>query len=278
MNPVVNHLIQLQELTLIRAEQKIHKHENRVEQLEGAIDDMTGQLTADVRSIFLRLQRRSPIVIVPVSNGICSGCGLKLPISLVQEVRQAPGLTHCPTCTRILYTPYEPVRRLHEAPNRIKPAKPGISRFSSPSLMIPRLSGSKRNEVIRELTDAMHTSGFVDNSDKLYEEALRRETIMSTAVDHGLAFPHVRGIEGGALTLAMGMSSEGIPFDEDNKTLTHLVFFIVIPTAANAFYLKLLAGLTDVLRKAENREKLMAEEEPEKLWKTLIKVTRPAVS
>ncbi len=278
MNPVLNHLIQLQELMLIRSEQKLHQHDNRVEQLDNAIDSMTEKLNADTRSILMRLQRRSPLVIVPVSNGICSGCGLKLPISLVQEIRKSSGLTHCPTCTRILYTPYETVRRLQDTPGRIKPVKPGISRFSSPSLMIPQLAGNTRDAVIKELAEVMHAGGFVDNADRLYEEALRRETIMSTAVDHGLAFPHVRGIEGGALTLAMGLSREGIPFDTESKELTHLVFFIVIPTAANAFYLKLLAGLTEVLRNSDNIEKLMAEETPEKLWKTLVKVTRSAVS
>lgn len=278
MNPIVNHLIQLQELTLIRSEQRLHKHENRVDQLDVAIAEMTDQLNDNVRSIYHRLQKRTPIVIVPVSNGICAGCGLKLPISLVQDVRKSPGLTHCPTCSRILYTPDTTARRLREAPSRLKPLKAGISRFSSPALMIPRLTSATRNEVIRELSEIMCATGFVDNQEKLFEEALRRETIMSTAVDHGLAFPHVRGIEGGALTLAVGLSPKGFHFDEDSKSLTHLVFFIVIPTAANAFYLKLLAGLTEALRKKENRDKVMAEETPEKLWKTMVKVTRSAIT
>ncbi len=278
MNPVVNHLIQLQELTLIRSEQKLHKHDNRVEQLDASIEQMTAQLTGDVRSLCMRLQKRAPIFIVPVSNGICAGCGLKLPISLVQEVRKTTGLIHCPICTRVLYYPESTARRLREPPSRVKPLKAGISRFSSQALMAPRLASNTRNDTIRELTDMMRVAGFIDNSERLFDESLRRETIMSTAVDHGLAFPHVRGIEGGALTLALGVSPQGVRFDANEHNLTHLIFFIVIPTAANAFYLKLLAGLTDVLRKSENREKLTVEETPEKLWKALVRITRSSIT
>ena len=50
-------------------------------------------------------------------------------------------------------------------------------------------------------------------------------------------------MEGGGLTLAMGLSSKGIKFGGPARSLTRIVFLIVIPSAASAFYLKLLAGL-----------------------------------
>ena len=53
---------------------------------------------------------------------------------------------------------------------------------------------------------------------------------------------------------------------------------MVIPTAASAFYLKLLSGLSQVFQKAENREKLLEAETSEKMWKALVKATRLAIS
>ena len=41
-----------------------------------------------------------------------------------------------------------------------------------------------------------------------------------------------------------------------------------------AFYLKLLAGLSQVFQKAENRDKLLEADTSEKLWKALMKATR----
>ena len=96
--------------------------------------------------------------------------------------------------------------------------------------------------------------------------ALNRESMASTAVDHALAFPHVRGVEGGGLTLTLGIHKKGIKFDPSSRKLTRIFFFMVIPTAASAFYLKLLAGLTQAFRKEENRERLLEAKTEEDLW------------
>ena len=143
--------------------------------------------------------------------------------------------------------------------------------------MISELDCDDKEGAIAALAGQMETEGFVDKADLLVEEALRREALYSTAVDHGLAFPHVRGVEGGALTLSVGLSKKGIHFDGPNGDLTHIVFFIVIPTAASAFYLKLLAGLTETFMVEDAREALMAAEDQAAVWKVLVKTTRKAI-
>ena len=100
---------------------------------------------------------------------------------------------------------------------------------------------------------------------------------MSTAVDHGIAFPHARGVEGGGLTLAVGLSAKGIRFSPESRALSRIIFFVSIPTAASAFYLKLLSGLTKTFEKTAHREKLQAAETPEELWKALKSTTRAAI-
>ena len=144
--------------------------------------------------------------------------------------------------------------------------------------MISDLAATDRDGAITELCAKMSAEGFVDNGDRLAEEALRREAIVSTAVDHGLAFPHVRGVEGGGLTLSLGVSRKGIKFGGSAKSLTRIVFLIVIPTAASAFYLKLLSGLTQAFRDEAARELLLKAETPEELWKCLSKATRLTIT
>ena len=61
---------------------------------------------------------------------------------------------------------------------RGQPAKTGIVRFSSPELMVPRLGGTTRDEVLAELTDRLEAEGFVVNGDEIYQEALNREAIV----------------------------------------------------------------------------------------------------
>lgn len=278
MHPVVNHLIQLQELVLIREEQKVTKKgSDHLQQLDAAIKGMSDKLSPDIHTLFDKLNKKDHIVIVPVAEGICVACGMKLPISQVQAVRNAKSVQSCPNCARMLYYPESAPRRVGKMPRRSEPPKVGISRFSSHTLMVPRLASTDREGVIKELAYKMEHEGFIDNAGKLVEESLRRETILSTAVDHGLAFPHVRGVEGGGLTLALGISKKGVDFGGSGKTLTRIVFFMAIPTTANAFYLKLLAGITETFRKPETRKIIMSEKDPEKLWKALVRVTKATV-
>ena len=277
MHPTINHLVQLQELTLIRTEQRAQRGGARLDELNASVDSLSGQLPADIQGTVTRLQKRDPLFVVPMSNGCCTGCGMKLPTSHVQAVKVSEHIQVCPICTRILYHQEGYARHIAKAPRRTEPRKIGVSRFSAPALMIPRLNASTRDEAIREMAAKMQTEGFVDDAEKLTEAALKREAIVSTAVDHGLAFPHVRGVEGGGLTLSLGISQKGIRFDGHDKTSTKIVFFMVIPTAASAFYLKLLAGLAETFMDAEARKILMAEEEPDKLWKALVKLTKKTV-
>lgn len=278
MHPKINHLIQLQELSLIRAEQKAHRHGHRLEELDASIVSLTSQLSSEIQSLVLRMQKRDSIIIVPMVNGTCTGCGMRLPTSHVQQVKVSDQLQVCPICTRLLYFEESLPRHIGKAPRRTEPRKVGVARFSAPSLMIPRLAATTRDEAIRELAGKMQESGYVDDAGKLIEAALKREEIVSTALEHGLAFPHVRGVEGGGLTLGLGISSKGIRFNEEESALTKIIFFIVIPTAASAFYMRLLAGLASTFTDADARKALLAEDHPDKLWKALVKVTKKTIA
>lgn len=274
MNAIINHLIQLQELSLIRTEQQTHRHGERLEELNASILHLADELPADIHGMVGKLQKRDVVFIVPIAQGGCAGCGMKLPISLVQAVRREEKIHNCPICTRLLYYPDSPPRHVATAPKRSEPRRVGISRFSAESLMIPRLEATTRDAALHEITMRIQNEGFVDDGEKLYQAALQRESVVSTVLDHGTAFPHARGIEGGGLTLAVAISPKGIQFSEEDKTLTRMIFFMAIPTAASAFYLKLIAGLAETFVDPAARKALMSAGESNLMWKTLVKLTR----
>jgi mannitol/fructose-specific phosphotransferase system IIA component (Ntr-type) len=277
MHPLANHLIQLQELALIREEKKVTGPAAHFETLDESIAAMKKELPRDIGVMFEKLYKKDHNVIIPISDGVCAVCGMSLPRSLVQAVRIGKDIHNCPNCARIIYYPESPPRRVGKAPRRTDPKKPGISRFSSHSLMIPKLESTDKEGAIGELAYKMEYEGFVDKADKLVEAALRREAILSTAFDHGLAFPHARGVDGGGLALVLGISRKGMKFGGLDKSLTRIIFFIAIPTAASAFYLKLLAGLTETFMHADARKTLTEEKDPERLWKALVRLTRSTI-
>ena len=55
------------------------------------------------------------------------------------------------------------------------------------------------------------------------------------------------------------------------------MFFSAIPVAVSAFYLRLLAGLSDAFSREPNRKEVLAAKTPEELWKALVKATRRTV-
>jgi len=276
MQSLINHLNQLQELVLIRDEHRTTGDGRHMESLNASIDQLTDKLPPDIKSLYQRLYKKDHIVMAPMYNGCCAICGMRMPISQVQAVRLCKQIQNCPSCARILFEESDAPRWVGETPSRTEPRKSGISRFSAESLMAPDLKGTTGAEVIAELATLMEQKNFVSGADKLVETALEREAVLSTAMENGLAFPHVRGVEGGGLTLSLGVSKKGVKFD-DAGNVCNIIFFITIPTAVSAFYLRLMSGLTETFLKEQNREMILAAETPEQLWKALTKATRYSI-
>ena len=274
----INQLIQLQDLIFARDQQEASMPGARLTQLDASISTMLADLPIEVGQHFAKMHKKGNLAIVPIASGVCSACGMVLPVSQVHAVHAGDRVYHCPSCARFLFYPEAAPRRVGEKRRRGEPMQVGIARFSSPGLMVPSLAATEWEGAIGELCQVMEQQGFIDNGRRLHEEALKREAIVSTAVDNGLAFPHVRGVEGGGLTLALGLSRKGIRFAGAGRGLTRIVFLVVIPTAASAFYLKLLSGLTRTFSEEDARNALLKAETSEELWKALVKATRVTVT
>ncbi len=277
MKNVLNQLIQLQELNFAREEQKASGSKMPLAQLEKAIAEIRAKLPEDVAERYDRLQKRYPLAVVPIAHGSCSRCGLAVPASVVIAAKAGDSLQTCPHCGRFLFYPETVARQPKKRHDAERPAEAGIGKFSAPSLMIPKLAGTTREEVIGELARALGAGGFVEDAATVAELALHREAIVSTAVEHGLAFPHVRDVEGGGLTFALGLKAKGVEFGAPDGHLSKIFFFIVIPTPATAFYLRLLAGLVRTFESSDARKALLDCDKPEQMWKTLTKLTRETI-
>ncbi|MDZ8119895.1 PTS sugar transporter subunit IIA [Pontiella agarivorans] len=271
---LINQLIQLQELIVANMQKKVSQPNARLEELNKSIQALSADVPQQIKSHFNRLLQKHPEAIVPVSGELCAGCGMSLTKSLVQSVAKSEALNRCPNCARFLYYPDQLVERERVSRSYGEVQKKGIARFTAPELMMFPLKGGTGEEVLAEMCQRMQQEGFVNDGDHLLDLALQREAIISTAVDNGLAFPHVRGVEGGGLSMAVGISKKGVKFGGPGRTLSRIFFFVVIPTATSAFYLKLIAGLSKTFRDKDAREMLLNCADEAELWKALNKTTR----
>jgi mannitol/fructose-specific phosphotransferase system IIA component (Ntr-type) len=273
---IVKHLIQLQDLIAARAQQQAAHPKQKLVELDKNIEAMSADLSPDLRSNFQRLILKNIEALAPITGDNCSGCGFALTKTMVNNINGgAVEMSRCPNCTRILYAPDVALTRNTPRRRWGDPVKRGIERFTAPELMLHKLKGSTDEEILTEICQNMCEQGYVESCDELHEAAMRRESIISTAVGGAMAFPHIRGVEGGGLTLSVGISKKGIDFG--GATKTKIFFYMVIPTAASAFYLKLLAGLTQSFSTAASREPLLKAKSQEDLWEAIVKGTRKMV-
>jgi len=277
MNNILNQLIQLQELNFAKEEQKASNSKMPLAQLEKSIAKIRAQLPDGVADRYDRLQKHYPLAVVPLANGSCSRCGLAVPTNVVNAAKAGEEMQTCPHCGRFLFFPDTVARQTKKKFEGNRPVEVGIARFSAASLMVPKLGATTREEVVSELAKVLGDGGFFEDTATLTELALRREAIVSTAVEHGLAFPHVRDVEGGGLTFAVGLKEKGISFGATEDHLSKIFFFIVIPTAATAFYLRLLAGLVRTFESSDARKELLDCDKPDQMWKVLTKLTRETI-
>lgn len=154
------------------------------------------------------------------------------------------------------------------------PGKGGIARFSSRSLMIPRLKARERDEALEEMVQVLAKGEWIQDPDRILQAAIHREDLVSTAVDYGLAFPHVRGVDGSGLIFALGLNKKGLHFGAPAGRLTRILFFAIIPQAASGFYLKALAALVRTFREEPARKRILMCRTPDEVWETLVDLTQ----
>lgn len=277
MKSQINIMRQLQELVLTRDEHNQTGDGSHLDALNDSIDALRDKLDPQLAGIYERLYKKNHVVVAAMSNGCCAACGMQVPIAQGQQVRLGQHLVTCSSCGRVLFADEaDAAHNVTEKPkdDREEP-KTGISRFSAEELMVVDLNAKTPQDAIAALAQAMEEHKFIANANSLVSAAMERESVLSTAMGNGLAFPHVRGVEGGGLTLALGVSKSGIDWDGENKV--NLVFLSAIPVAVSAFYLRLMAGISQAFSKPANVKSVVEAKDAAAVWKILCKATRLTV-
>ncbi|MBN1425094.1 PTS sugar transporter subunit IIA [Candidatus Fermentibacteria bacterium] len=93
-----------------------------------------------------------------------------------------------------------------------------------------------KERVIRELCDLLLTSTDIRNQNKLFLDLHNREKQWSTALGHGVAFPHVRTMHTRTLVFAIGRSTPGLDYDSPDGEPVHVFFSMVAPPYEDQIY------------------------------------------
>ena len=97
--------------------------------------------------------------------------------------------------------------------------------------IIPKLKGTERDDVIRELIDALFAAGVAPPAikEKLIKLILDREKHGSTGFGKGVAVPHVKHEQITRMAAAVGVSQEGVDFNALDRAPVYSVVLVLSP-------------------------------------------------
>jgi mannitol/fructose-specific phosphotransferase system IIA component (Ntr-type) len=108
---------------------------------------------------------------------------------------------------------------------------------------------------LRQIVHLLADNGKIDHPEKFLEQLLAREQARPSAVEHGVAFPHVRTDLADQIVLGIGRSKRGIPFGAGE--LANLIFVVGAPQRLVNDYLICIGALARVLKDESIRAVLM---------------------
>ncbi|MCK4549338.1 MAG: PTS sugar transporter subunit IIA [Candidatus Krumholzibacteria bacterium] len=124
-------------------------------------------------------------------------------------------------------------------------------------LCIFSLRSRKKSSVLLEMVRQLKASGKIADERFILEMLKNRESLGSTGLGLGVAFPHGRSIAISDLTVLFARAASGVDFESLDGEPTRVFFLILAPSEKGAEpYLALLSKLTALVQQPETLEKL----------------------
>ncbi|BBV41660.1 PTS sugar transporter subunit IIA [Citrobacter portucalensis] len=128
-----------------------------------------------------------------------------------------------------------------------------------------------KEEAIEELTDLLVLDGVVISKNDFLKDVWLREEQGSTGFENHVAIPHGKSSGVARTALAIGRIQHQIPWETmDGSDVRCIILFAVCLVDQNATHIRLLSQVSGSLADEEIIEKLLKENDPQKIIELLI--------
>ncbi len=128
----------------------------------------------------------------------------------------------------------------------------------SPDLFIPDLKAKDRDSVLQEMVEHAVEAGVIRDRDVILGMLRNRESLGSTGLGEGVAFPHGRSLAIPTLMALFARSKKGVDYGAIDGKPVHLFFmFIAPPIEKENRYLPALGQVVELIRDEDTRKALM---------------------
>lgn len=143
--------------------------------------------------------------------------------------------------------------------------------FLSKKAILADIKSAKKEEVVKELVDALVAAGDIEknNRNKIIDALMERESLGSTAIGQGIAIPHAKTDCVNKLVGAFGLSKKGVDFDSLDGEPAYIFFLLLAPQDSAGPHLKALARISRLFKDKYFRDSLRACEDDKAIVKTI---------
>ena len=133
-----------------------------------------------------------------------------------------------------------------------------ILEYLVPERVKLNLEGKTKTQIIKEMAQLFVKSGVLDSEDleEFVKEINEREKLTPTGMQDGIAIPHARTPLVKKLSLALGISGEGVDFESMDGEPSKLIFMIAAPEETKKEHLDLLAEISKLSYEEEVVEQI----------------------
>jgi mannitol/fructose-specific phosphotransferase system IIA component (Ntr-type) len=125
-----------------------------------------------------------------------------------------------------------------------------MSDFVNRDSIIPELSASTKESVIREMVESLRAAGQFKGSDpeEITRAILKRELLGSTGIGRGVAIPHTKHASVEHLVGTVALSRHGVNFDSLDGEPVHVFVLLISPQDRPGDHLRALENVSRSLR------------------------------
>ena len=132
-------------------------------------------------------------------------------------------------------------------------------------LICLNLKAEKKQEAIEEMVDLLVKGGEIANRGRFLKAILDRENLWSTGIGNTIAIIHAQTESARKVMAALARSEKGIDFKSSDGKPVHLLFMIATPKKSVNLYMKVLLGISRLLRRKSFRDELRKAKSPKEV-------------
>jgi PTS system fructose-specific IIA component/PTS system nitrogen regulatory IIA component len=146
-----------------------------------------------------------------------------------------------------------------------------MSEFVIREAIVPRLSATTKEGVIREMVQSLQAAGhFKDcSTDDLVRAIMRREHLGSTGIGRHIAIPHTKYAGVDKLTGTVALAPQGVAFESIDGELVHVLVLLVSPQDRPGDHLRALENVVRNMRDDNFVQNLRRAATREEVWSLL---------